>query len=115
MGVPVAGGAHRERAEDANVLVRRTFEALAGATAAGADILTEFPEDLGLTPSGHEPASLWQYEELARIAHEAGAIRGALYQCAFGAPCPKPTGLMGALAGLSDMLSAGWPRFDACG
>ena len=55
-------------------------------------VLLEHPEDLGATPKGR-PASIWPLPWTKDLL-KAGASRGAVHQCKWKTPYPKPTGLL---------------------
>ena len=77
-----------------NSFVKQTFEAVLAPHGAGTKFLVEHPEDLGLTSTGGEPASIWMLEELLAIHTSTGAQTAALFQCSFGADYGKPTRLL---------------------
>eukprot|EP00973_Karenia_brevis_P078441 10890819-Karenia_brevis.AAC.1 len=70
--------------------------------------MIEHPEDLGCTPSGDVPASIWRMTSLKHLVDKNG-FTGALYQCALGAESQKPTRLASNLELLKPFLKLGWP------
>ena len=90
-GFPWLEGPRLQAANLANLLIDRTFEAIRVAMDVGTFYLTEFPEDLGVTTSGHLPASLWQLQEQRDIVHESGGTTWAFFQCSFDVDYSKPT------------------------
>ena len=95
--------------------VRKTWEVCSAAHKAGCFFLVEHPEDLGITPSGGQPASIWQLEGTLELAHTSGAFTAALHQCSFGTDFPKPTRFLSNLRAILRLSCTGWPQFDAQG
>ena len=118
-GFPWLVGQQAAKAEAANKLVLRSVEACAAIHEAGGFYLMEHPEDMGTTPEGAHPASIWQWPEVRRLAAMTKAATFALHQCnrkLFGAPpdrgvtdYPKPTRLLGTVHALSMMQGVSWP------
>ncbi|CAE8737766.1 unnamed protein product [Polarella glacialis] len=102
-----------QQCKTANICVERTFDAVCHAHAAGAFHLVEHPEDLGITPSGEMPASLWQLQQMMEIQITTGACTWALYQCGVGAETPKPTRLLSDLPAARLEPFQGWPQFTS--
>ena len=109
----------RREAELGNLFVVQMLEACKAAHTSGAMFLTEHPEHLGRTASGHVAASIWQLAEVKALANECGAVTFAIFQCEFGAETSKPTRFMTTLSASSTALHQGWPVFqgqqDYCG
>ena len=104
----------RREADRGNLFVVQSLEACRAAHTAGALFLTEHPEHLGRTASGHVAASIWQLAEMTSLANECGAIAVAIYQCEWGAETLKPTRFLSTLAPsslLNTVGHQGWPRF----
>jgi len=102
----------RKKTEEANLLVDFTLTALRAMLQKGGFILLEHPEDLGRSPEGGVPGSIWRWDQTASLANQAGVIWGAFFQNSFGAPYLKPTRLLGNFPGLGDLLFDGPPSFD---
>ena len=92
-GFPWLQGRLKDKIETANLLIRRSIEACNVAFDHGVSYMLEFPEDLGLK-NGLNPASIWQLPELRETAERTGTLRRAINQDSYGAPYPKPTGLL---------------------
>ena len=73
LGFPWLAGAQLKEAEQSNSLVTATIEMAHAAHAVAAKYLIEFPEDLGLTPEGDKPASIWQLAQLRTLAEDTQA------------------------------------------
>ena len=90
-GFPWLFGSNKTLVEDHNYMVMQCFETIRLCSSRGIDFLFEHPEDLGATPSGEQPASVWQLPEMRQVVEEFGGITFAIFQCHFGAESPKPT------------------------
>ena len=111
-GYPGLAAGQWEATARANLLVDRALEAAAAAHKAGAAFLLEHPEDLGRRPKGN-PASIWQWESIRKVAVETSAETVALNQDQFqGCYHFKCTRLLGTLLGMQDLGVEGWPFFD---
>ncbi|CAE6925361.1 unnamed protein product [Symbiodinium sp. CCMP2592] len=71
------------------------------------------PEDLGMTTTGHTPASIWQFPEAAVLFTHEQVVTFAIYQCHYGAHTPKPTRFLSSIAATFGMRFMGPPRFDS--
>ena len=95
--------------------VRLTHEAFRLCASLGIATLCEHPEDLGTTPSGGTPSSIWALPETFAVSSEIGGSSAALYQCAFGTDYAKPTRLWGTLKRISSLPHCQWPSFSQHG
>ena len=75
----------KTKAQQANILVKRTFEACKVGHLQGAGFLIEHPEQLGIA-SGLIPASIWDWPEFWSLVKSTALTQGALFQCVWGAP-----------------------------
>jgi hypothetical protein len=114
-GFPWLSGKALIKCNLGNSFVKQTLEAANAAFDAGTQFLVEHPEDLGVTSSGGEPASIWMLEDLLATHSRTSAHTAALFQCTFGAPYGKPTRLWGTLPGLTTLPHQGWPMFSKQG
>ena len=99
-----------ESAKNANTLVDFTHKTLEAQLDAGGMIVLEHPEDLGKAKNGGIPGSIWRWPGTQRLL-EKGAKYGAMAQCTFGAPTPKPTRLLTNVPGIWKHLYLGPPSF----
>ena len=109
-GFPWLDSASKKLADEGNILSDFTVSIAEAALEANVLFLIEFPEDLGKSRLG-TPASLWQREDLRKLP---GAIRGAFYQCDWGAAdYAKPTGSLTSAATFAAApgFHVGWPTF----
>ena len=77
--------------------------------------LLEHPEDLGVTPSGKTPASIWSWPSVKALLDLPNCLWGALSQLAWGRSWDKPTRLMGNFEGLKSIVHVGPPQHDGTG
>ena len=68
----------------------------------------EHPEDLGRARNG-VPASVWQLEEVRKVAKQRHMDTVVFHQCTYRADCPKPTRLLSDARGLIQKGYPGWP------
>ena len=118
-GFPWLTGKLLEECEMANGFIRQTLEACHIAHLHNVSFLVEHPEDLGSTPAGDQPASIWSLHEMFELAVSTKASTVALHQCHLGAASSKPTRLLSTLdlnnPNLGPPLSRGWPQFSNAG
>ena len=114
-GFPWISGKAKANCDLGNSFVHQTLEATLAAHGAGTKFLVEHPEDLGLTSSGGEPASIWMLDELLAVNASTNAHTAALFQCTDGADYGKPTRLWGTLPLLKDLPHTGLPTFTNMG
>ena len=91
-GFPWLKDSDKTKAQQANILVERTFEACKVGHSQKAGFLIEHPEQLGIA-SGLIPASIWDWPEFWSLVESTALTQGALFQCVWGAPTSKPTRL----------------------
>ena len=91
-GFPWLKDADKDKVQQANLLVERSFEACRVGHTTNTAFLLEHPEQLGVA-SGLVPASIWDWPEFGTLAAETSLIQGALFQCVWEAPTSKPTRL----------------------
>lgn len=98
-----------------------SVELASAASKKGARFLIVHLEDLGMTPSGHIPAGIWQLQSVRDLATDTGALSAAFYQ---GGPCSegivtenasRPTRFLGTIADLTKATYVGWRRFTKDG
>ena len=76
LGFPWLSDSHRALVEHGNQLVSFSFSVCTAALQNSIPFLLEHPEDLGMTATGHTPASLWQLPEaVALYTHECHDFR----------------------------------------
>ena len=117
-GFPWLEGHNLEACQLGNKFVIMTYEAADLAFELDMGFLIEHPEDLGSTPAGDLPGSIWAMTETFELAKRTGATTASFYQCPFEAETSKPTRFLTTLP-LTDppelKLARGWPRFSAHG
>ena len=106
------GSSNRALVELRNFFIRKTLELCFLLHACGRCFLVEHPEDLGAI-HGEWPASIWQLDEMKKLAKDANAVTWAIHQCEFGASTTKPTRFLSNIAAASEQPHQGWPQFDA--
>lgn len=111
-GFPWLSAKDRRKAEEGTELANKSWELLDVALAVGSRILSEFPEDLGVTSTG-VPASFWQMQQFQDILAVEGVCTFAIFQCEYGAQTPKPTRFVSSLEHFEGPLHLGVPRFDS--
>jgi hypothetical protein len=114
-GFPWLSGKQLKKCSQGNAFIRFTFQVLRACNTVGIPSLVEHPEDLGTTPSGGSPSSIWALEETFAVNAEIGGSSAALFQCSFGTDFPKPTRLWGTLKGIRALPHAQWPKFSQRG
>lgn len=114
-GFPWASGSNRERARLGNLFVELTLQAIEVAHSSGTLFLLEHPEDLGVTYSGGEPSSIWQWMEVLSVLERTQATTAAFFQCAFNFRTSKPTRIAGTIPAINQLQWAGWPKFNTVG
>ena len=112
-GFPWLFGSNKTLVEDHNYMVMQCFETIRLCSSRGIDFLFEHPEDLGATPSGEQPASVWQLPEMRQVVEEFGGITFAIFQCHFGAESPKPTRFVTSLQRAAAFPHSGFAHFDS--
>ena len=63
---------------------------------------------LGQTADGHDPGSIWQWDQFRALANLPDVVTGVLRQSDYGTAYQKPTRFLGHLAGLGQLLFTGW-------
>lgn len=113
-GFPWLGQADAVKVDLANKFVKQCLKIADLQTKLNRFWLFEHPEDLGLTKSHEQPASVWQLQEMMDLIAAADAACWALHQCGFGAESSKPTRLA---SNLPDCIQFGrkLPWFDSQG
>ena len=96
-GFPWLGSSNRALVELHNSSIRKTLELCFLLHACGRCFLVEHPEDLGAI-HGERPASIWQLDEMKKLAKHANAVTWAIHQCEFGASTTKPTRFLSNMA-----------------
>ena len=96
LGFPWLSDSHRALVEHGNQLVSFSFSVCTAALQNSIPFLLEHPEDLGMTATGHTPASIWQLPEAVALYTHENVMTFAVYQCQFGAASPKPTRFLSA-------------------
>ncbi|CAE7206607.1 unnamed protein product [Symbiodinium sp. CCMP2592] len=112
-GFPWLSDSHRAAADNGNQFVSFSFQICTAALSNSIPFLLEHPEDLGMTTTGHTPASIWQVPEAAVLFTHEQVVTFAIYQCHYGAHTPKPTRFLSSIAATSGMRFMGPPRFDS--
>ena len=120
LGFPWLSGKALEETRLANLLIDRTFEICNAASTASAAFLIEHPEDLGLTASNDQPASIFADPRMFALATVTEAETAAFFQCPFLADTSKPTRVVSTLPlrscpPLKARLYFGWPSFSKIG
>ena len=91
-GFPWLKETDKQKVDQANLLVERTFEACKVGHAQATAFLIEHPEQLGIS-NGLIPASIWDWPEFKDLVETTNLTQGALFQCVWDAPTSKPTRL----------------------
>ncbi|CAE7269737.1 unnamed protein product, partial [Symbiodinium sp. CCMP2592] len=112
-GFPWLSDSHRAAADNGNQFVSFSFQICTAALSNSIPFLLEHPEDLGMTTTGHTPASIWQLPEAAALFTHEQVVTFAIYQCHYGAHTPKPTRFLSSIAATFGMRFMGPPRFDS--
>ena len=112
-GFPWLSENDKLRAEAGNVFIRQTLEIFHLVAKHELILLSEFPEDLGATKDGDQPASIFQLPEFWDALDAARGVSGAFYQCKDGAPYAKPTRISSTSVGVVKELYMGPPQFDS--
>ena len=114
-GFPWLKGRLRNSTDKANELVDKSIEACkeGHASSARTSWLAEHPEDLGDTPQGGCPASIWQWESMHELIKSHDAVQGAPHQGVHPeALSSKPTRLAGTVRSIAKLLALGPPKFN---
>ncbi|CAE7417322.1 unnamed protein product [Symbiodinium sp. CCMP2592] len=112
-GFPWLSDSHRAAADNGNQFVSFSFQICTAALSNSIPFLLEHPEDLGMTTTGHTPASIWQLPEAAALFTHEQVVTFAIYQCHYGAHTPKPTRFLSSITATFGMRFMGPPRFDS--
>ena len=94
-------------------MVSFSFSVCTAALQNSIPFLLEHPEDLGMTATGHTPASIWQLPEAVALYTHENVMTFAVYQCQFGAASPKPTRFLSSIPAAATMRFMGPPSFDS--
>ncbi|CAE7725645.1 RE2 [Symbiodinium sp. CCMP2592] len=112
-GFPWLSDSHRAAADNGNQFVSFSFQICTAALSNSIPFLLEHPEDLGMTTTGHTPASIWQLPEAAALFKHEQVVTFAIYQCHYGAHTPKPTRFLSSIAATFGMRFMGPPHLDS--
>jgi hypothetical protein len=84
-GFPWLSNKDSKICEMANSFVLQSIDLCHRASAVATLYMLEHPEDLGITPSGQKPASIWQLPEIHELLIATHACTWAIFQCTVGA------------------------------
>ena len=110
-GFPWLSSAKQQQAQQGTILATKTWDLSSLAAEINSKFLSEFPEDLGFTPTG-VPASLWQMQQFQDNLMRPHMKTFALFQCEYGAHTPKPTRFMSDLDHFHGNFYSGVPIFN---